>query len=84
MDKLDVRCRELQAMFHTDYEQAFVEVPVYLIGAMGEAYMVTLIGRKFGASKGVAALYFRPGCLVERGRQEKGMYCSVCSLLQGG
>jgi cysteine desulfurase len=31
--------------------------------------MVTIVGHKIGAPKGVAALYVRPGCLDEHGRQ---------------
>ena len=42
-------CRGLQVMFHTDATQAVGEVLVDLIGDLGEADMVALVGHKFGA-----------------------------------
>ena len=82
--KVAARCRELHVLFHTDAAQAVGKVPVDLRGALGEADMVTIVGHKFGAPKGVAALYVRPGCLAERGRREPGLYCRSGALLLGG
>ena len=82
--KVGARCRELQVLFHTDAAQAVGKVPVDLRGALGEADMVTIVGHKFGAPKGIAALYVRPGCLDECGRREPGLYWRSGSLLLGG
>ena len=65
--KVDAGFWWLQFLFHTDYTQAFVRVPVNLRGEMGEADMVTLVGHDFGPPKGVAALCIQPGCLSKRG-----------------
>mmetsp|Transcript_6775 Transcript_6775/g.9762 ORF Transcript_6775/g.9762 Transcript_6775/m.9762 type:complete len:546 (-) Transcript_6775:62-1699(-) len=46
--------------------------------------MVTIVGHKFGAPKGIAALYIRPGCLTEHSRVEPKFYGSSGALLLGG
>lgn len=48
--------------------------------------MVTIVGHKFGAPKGIACLYIRPGCLNEKGRTEPKTfgYGSSGILLHGG
>ena len=43
--------------------------------------MITIVGHKFGAPKGIACLYVRPGCLGEGEREEVG---SDGYLLLGG
>ena len=59
--------QELQVLFHTNFFQAFRKVPVDLRGDLVEAYMVNIVGHKFGGPKGVDALYVQPGCLAKRG-----------------
>ena len=51
------RYQELQVMFHTDVTQAVGEVTMDLIGALGEANTVIIVGHKFVATKGLASLY---------------------------
>ena len=49
-------CRERQILFHTDAAQSVGKVPMDL-DSLGLPSMVTIVGHKFGAPKGVAALY---------------------------
>jgi cysteine desulfurase len=62
-------CRERCILFHTDAAQASGKVGIRLAEDLGGADMVTLVGHKLGAPKGVACLYVRPGCLEEGGRR---------------
>ncbi|KAL7571874.1 hypothetical protein ACA910_002946 [Epithemia clementina (nom. ined.)] len=65
-------CREHGILFHTDAAQAAGKVS--LVDAQS-ADMVTLVGHKMGAPKGIACLYVRPGCLAslsERGQSSSG------------
>jgi cysteine desulfurase len=57
-------CRQRGILFHTDAAQAAGKVSVQL-NALGNPDMVTLVGHKIGAPKGIAALYVRPGCLQQ-------------------
>jgi cysteine desulfurase len=63
------------ALFHTDAAQAVGKVPVN-VGVL-EADMLTVVGHKMYAPKGIAALYLRPGLTVEPvvygGGQEHGV-----------
>jgi cysteine desulfurase len=74
-------CRRLGILFHTDAAQAAGKVSVEIDSCTdndnittsddngcGCADMVTLVGHKIGAPKGIACLYVRPQCLEENGR----------------
>jgi len=76
-------CREKKVLFHTDAAQAVGKVD--LRGLADETHgadMVTIVGHKFGAPKGIAALYIRPNCFDENGRVNPEHGGSV--LLMGG
>jgi cysteine desulfurase len=64
VEKVARLCRETGILFHTDAAQAAGKVSVDL-HVLGNADMVSLVGHKIGAPKGVACLYVRPGCLQE-------------------
>ena len=76
-------CREKKILFHTDAAQAVGKVDLRgLADAEDGADMITIVGHKFGAPKGIAALYIRPNCMNENGRVKPENGGSV--LLMGG
>ncbi|KAL3784200.1 hypothetical protein HJC23_001399 [Cyclotella cryptica] len=59
-------CRERNVLFHTDAAQAVGKRDLRgLAHSSLGADMITIVGHKFGAPKGIAALYIRHGCLNE-------------------
>lgn len=80
-------CRQRGILFHTDAAQAVGKVSIALDdNGISDSDMVTIVGHKFGAPKGIACLYIRPGCLNENGRKEPTSvgYGSSGMLLHGG
>ena len=76
-------CRQKKILFHTDAAQAVGKVELRDIADITTgADMVTIVGHKFGAPKGIAALYIRPNCFEENGRINPENGESV--LLMGG
>ena len=76
-------CRERQVLFHTDAAQAVGKIDLRgLADPTHGADMVTIVGHKFGAPKGIAALYVRPNFFTENGRKDPMDGGSV--LLMGG
>lgn len=60
-------CRQHGVLFHTDAAQAVGKVSVALEdddddGIGSNVDMITIVGHKFGAPKGVACLYVKPDC----------------------
>lgn len=59
-------CRQHGVLFHTDAAQAVGKVSVALEendnGIGPNVDMITIVGHKFGAPKGVACLYVQPNC----------------------
>ncbi|KAL7464444.1 hypothetical protein ACHAXS_004781 [Conticribra weissflogii] len=70
--EIAAKCREMGVLFHTDAAQAAGKIDLRGLAdeEEGGADMITVVGHKFGAPKGVAALYLRPGCLDEEGRRD--------------
>jgi len=67
-------CRKKKILFHTDAAQAAGKVSVELKD-LGDPDMVSIVGHKIGAPKGIACLYVRPGSLD---------FTKVSGLLVGG
>jgi cysteine desulfurase len=57
-------CRQHNILFHTDAAQAAGKVSM-LFGDKEGPDMITLVGHKMGAPKGVGCLYVRPTCLQQ-------------------
>ena len=64
-------CKMNDILFHTDAAQAVGKVSVALdaTGIGDGVDMITIVGHKFGAPKGVACLYVKPGCLSQGERR---------------
>ncbi len=71
VQEVSKHCREKSILFHTDAAQAVGKVSIGLNDkGIGEAVdMVTIVGHKFGAPKGIACLYVRPDCFVTEGSE---------------
>jgi cysteine desulfurase len=72
--QLAAKAKERGALFHTDAVQAFGKVP---IDAQKQQYdFLTISGHKFGAPKGIGALFIRRGTslepLMHGGTQDRG------------
>jgi cysteine desulfurase len=69
------RKENAQVLFHSDCAQSIGKVPVY-VDDLG-LDMVTIVGHKYGAPKGIAALFVREGTrtcpFLYGGGQEKGL-----------
>lgn len=81
--EISKQCRIRHILFHTDAAQAIGKVNLRgLADPTNGADMVTIVGHKFGAPKGIAALYVRPSVFIECRRTNPMDGGSV--LLMGG
>jgi cysteine desulfurase len=55
-------CRQHNVLFATDAAQATGKISI-VVEDLGHPDMVTIVGHKLGAPKGIGCLYIRPGCL---------------------
>ena len=79
-----MECRRRGVLFHTDAAQAAGKTSCAL-SDLGHPDMITIVGHKMGAPKGIAALYVRPGCLEEKGRvMPQSSQCGGVMLIGGG
>ena len=61
-------CRQRNVLFHTDSAQAVGKIDLRgLAHRTSGADMITIVGHKFGAPKGIAALYIRKECIKMHG-----------------
>ena len=82
--EISMECRRRGVLFHTDAAQAAGKTSCAL-SDLGDPDMITIVGHKMGAPKGIAALYVRPGCLEERGRvMPQSSKCGGVMLIGGG
>ena len=86
-------CQERNILFHTDAAQAVGKVSISLnddnddddndnvnnVGGIGNVDMLTIVGHKFGAPKGIACLYIKPNCFTGIADQMEPM-----SMIYGG
>lgn len=82
-------CRQRGILFHTDAAQAVGKVSISMEeeeeedgqGVGSNVDMMTIVGHKFGAPKGIACLYIHPSCL-ESFQISSSRFCGM--LLGGG
>lgn len=67
VQKVAQHCSKANILFHTDAAQAVGKVSVDL-DDLGHPDMISIVGHKMGAPKGIACLYVRPGCCEQHGR----------------
>lgn len=75
-------CRAKGVLCHTDAAQSCgkVKIDVALLGVD----MLTCVGHKFGAPKGIACLFIRKDCLSDTGRLPPAKYGESGALFVGG
>jgi cysteine desulfurase len=79
------QCRKREVIFHTDAALAVGKINLRgLANSSTGADMVTLVGHNFGAPKGIAALYIRPGVFNGCGRMNPENDGGVLLLGGGG